>query len=528
MGEVGWWILGGLVWVVACWLAFVFVSVPLTLVAVAVGLAVGVVLAAIGYVRVCAGREDERVLIEPASGRRRKSSAPYRYWDNGWPGYLAGQLEWDIVAALGWPTLQVRALWRMAGERARPNAAWLAVAVPAVPPPVGFLVAVTAGTWGAWLAFAAATEAVAIVPRLVRWAAIAALRTGDSSARWWHGAAATCPSCRSVTRLPAYLCGSPDCDGVHRDLRPGRLGVWSRHCQCDNRLPTTVRRAASEMTPVCPACENLLHEQAGVASDVRIALSGGPAAGKTQLLMSAVGKMTGWGAADAIWQPTDEYSRIWLREAQAQSARWPPRGPDPTAEPVVLVTLRERTPARQRYVHVIDVGGQFFMTAGNDPAARHLGTTRRHMLVLDPTTIPSVRDRIDPAALASRHAGDRDGRTAGTDTSSAAAEFPYHVLVSQLSRFGARTRRASLAVVITKADVLAKQELAPQPDPAKTLSHRLRAWLCAADQRNLVEMAEHDFGQVRYFLVGRGMESTDPVAPFAWLLSRHRRGAAIS
>ncbi len=527
MGEVGWWILGGLVWVVACWLALVYVSVPLTLVAVAAGLASGAVLAAVGYVRVCAGREDERVLIEPASSRRRRSSAPYPRWDNGWPGYLTGQLERDIVAALGWPALQVRTLWRTAGEWARPNATWLAVAVPAVPPPVGFLVAITAGTCGAWLAFATATEAVAVVPRLVRWAAIAALRTGDSSARWWHGAAATCPSCRGVTWLPAYPCASADCDRVHRDVRPGRLGVWSRRCECDKRLPTTVRRAASAMTPVCPACENPLHEGAGVASDARIALSGGPAAGKTQLLMSAMGKMTNWGAPGATWEPAGEYSTTWLRDARDLSARWPPRGPAATGEPVLL-TLRETTSARQRYVHVVDAGGRYFTTAVNDPAMRHLGTTRRHMFVLDPTTIPSVRDRIDPAALVGRHPEDRDARIAGAETSSAAAELPYHVLVSQLSRFGARTRRASLAVVITKADVLAKQDLAPQPDPAKTLSHRLRAWLCAADLRNLVEMAEHDFGEVRYFLVGRGMGSTDPVAPFTWLLSRHRRGAAMS
>jgi hypothetical protein len=526
--EIGWWVLGGLVWSVACWLALVFVSVPLTLIAVAMGLAVGALLAAVGYARVCAGYEDERALLEPAGNVPRGSSAPYPYWDIGWPGYLTGQLERDIATAFRWPRLQVQALWRAVGDWARPNAAWLAAALPVVPPLAGFMVAVTTGACGAWLAFAAAAEAVTVVPRLARWAAIGVLRIGDSSARWWYGAAATCPRCREVTRLPAYPCGSPHCEGVHRDLRPGRLGVWSRRCQCDERLPTTVQRAASAMMPVCPACENLLHERAGAVSDARIAVSGGPAVGKTLLLMSAIIRMTDCVAFQEGWEAADKYSTDWLRDARDVISRWPRREPAPTAKPLLL-TVRGGTPPRQRYLHLIDVGGRYFTTAENDPALRYLGTTCRHMLVLDPTTIPSVRDRIDPAALAGRHDVDQASCATGTETNDASAELVYHLLASQLNRCGARTSRISLAVVITKADLLAKLGLAPDPDldPASALSYHLRAWLCAADLRNLVEMAEHDFGSVQYFLVGAGVGSADSVAPFTWLLNRHRRGTAI-
>src|SRR5262249_35361776 len=162
------------------------------------GLSVGAVLAAVGYLRVYIGVEDERVLQKPASTVPRGSSAPYPYWDNAWPGYLTGQLERDIVAASGWPARQVGMLWTKAAEWARPVSVQLAVAFPVVPLPVGFLVAVTAGACSAWLAFAAAGEAVAVIPRLARWVAIAALRAGDASIRWWLGAAATCPRCRGV------------------------------------------------------------------------------------------------------------------------------------------------------------------------------------------------------------------------------------------------------------------------------------------------------------------------------------------
>lgn len=518
MGEIGWWVLGGLLWIVGCWLALVFLSVPLTLLALAAGLSVGAVLSAVGYVRVYLGLEDERVLVKPSRTAPRGSSAPYPYWDDAWSGYLTGQLERDIVAAFGWPRRQVTNLWTRAGEWASPRWLGLVVVLPVVPPPVGFLVAVTAGTCGAWLAFAAASEAIVVVPRLGRWTAIAALRAGDTSVRWWHGAAATCPRCRGVTRLPAYRCRSPRCDGVHRDLRPGRLGAWCRRCRCDVRLPTTVRRAAPVMTPVCPACGGLLHERAGAVRDARIAVSGGPAAGKTQLVLSAMAGMTGRTATATAWQSADEYTTTWLHDS----------GPAPTTAPILL-TLRSGVPPRLRYVHVIDLGGKDFLTGVDDPALRHLGTTRRHLLVLDPATIPAVRDRMDPATSAWRHAAPDDSRFAEAEeeTTTAEAELPYHVLVSRLNRLGARTRSCSLAVVITKADLMARHGLAPELDPARTLSHRVRAWLCAVGLRNLVDMAEQDFGKARYFLVGLGMESTDPVAPFTWLLRQHRHGASI-
>jgi hypothetical protein len=526
MEEVVWWVLLCIAWLVACWLAFVYVSVPVTLVAVAAGLSVGAGMAAWGYLRVYLGAEDERVLIEPASTVPRGSSAPYPYWDNGWPGYLTGQLERDIRAAWGWPGRQIRTMWENARDLARPRGRELAAAWPVLPPVVGFLVAVTAGAYAAWLAFAAAGEAAAVIPRLVRWAAIAVLRAVDASVRWWHGAAATCPRCRGVTRLPAYRCLTRHQDGIHRDVRPGRLGVWWRRCVCYERLPSTVLRAAPTLTPVCPACEGLLHERGGAAPDARIAVSGGPASGKTQLVMSAMAKMTDGATAPAAWEPADEYSTTWLDDTRESMARRPPRGPEPTEQPA-LMTLRGGAFPWKRYLHVVDVGGRHFMTADQDPELRHLGTTRRHLLVFDPTTIPSVRDKIDPALLANGHADDEASRVAGTETSSAAAELPYHRLVAELNRLGLRTRRCSLAVAITKADVLAKQGLGPGADPAKTLSHRLRAWLCESGLRNLVETAEGDFGQVRYFLVGLGMKATDPVAPFTWLLSRHRRGAGI-
>src|SRR5579864_9424742 len=159
MEEVGWWILVGLLWLAACWLLLVYMSVPLTLAAVAAGLSVGMILASVGYLRVFGGAEDARVVARPAGTVPRGSAAPFPYWDDVWPGYLTAQLERDIMCALAWPSRKVAAMWGKSREWASPRRVVIAVALPVVPHPVGFLIAVTAGAYGAWLMFAAASEA---------------------------------------------------------------------------------------------------------------------------------------------------------------------------------------------------------------------------------------------------------------------------------------------------------------------------------------------------------------------------------
>ena len=114
---------------------------------------------------------------------------------------------------------------------------------------------------------------------------------------------------------------------------------------------------------------------------------------------------------------------------------------------------------------------------------------------------------------------------AWTETSMATVELPYRLLVAQLSRLGARTRRCSLALVVTKADILAAQRLAPELGAAGSSANGLREWLCSVELHNIVDAAEHDFADVRYFLVGEGQK--DSAAAFEWLLSQYPRGAGV-
>ena len=526
--------LGIVAWGVACWLGLAFVTVPLALFAISAGLVYGAALTVGGYLQVYWGTEDRRVLIRPDAESPRRPSAPYPLWDDAWPSYLSGQVERDIVAAAAWPLRQAHGLWAQGIELAMSSGPVLLILLPLAPAPLAFLVGVSAGTYGGWTALAAAIEVVMAISRGARLSAIGVLRAADSVARWWHGAAVTCPTCRYVAWLPAYQCdedkdkdkddtnkadvseddtGEDDtgkCGTIHRDLRPGRLGVWIHRCQCGKALPTTIRRAGRALTPVCSNCSRPLCEQAGMAPDARIALSGGPGVGKTQLLMRAATEMTS-RSRPAPWEPGDDLTAAWLRHARRLLRHWPEFGPEPTKKPALL-TFHRSAYGRRYYFHVADLDGRHFESDKGNPALWQLGATRRHLLVLDTTVVPRVRDRIGTDA-----SGDTAARPTWAETSVATAERPYRLLVAQLDRLGARTRRCSLALVVTKADVLAAHGAGPN-------GIGLKAWLRSVELHNLVMAAEHDFGQVRYFLVGEGQGN--PAEPFEWLLSQYPHGAA--
>jgi hypothetical protein len=332
----------------------------------------------------------------------------------------------------------------------------------------------------------------------------------------------TCSSCRYVAWLPAYRCENGDCPAVHRDVRPGRLGVWLRRCQCGRYLPTTVLRAARVLTPSCPNCGDPLYPGAGVVTDARIVLSGGPAVGKTQLLVRAAAETTGPGWPSP-WEPADEDTATWLRAVQALARERPE---DRTAPPSghQLLTFRRSARGKQQYLHIADLDGKHFETSRDTHELWQLGTTRRHLLVLDATILPSVRDRISPAAPADRESGGVSSAYAWAETSVANAELPYRLLVAQLNRLGARPRKCSLALVITKADCLAAHGLAPGQGENGISAQGLSEWLHTIELRNLVEVAEHDFARVRCFLVGEGQAGS--AAAFEWLLSQYQHGAA--
>lgn len=511
---------GYLIYAWVCVVCLTYVSMPLALVggaaALVVGLAVALGLAGVvllgqaswGQVRtpeqvhegVLAGR------VAPAFVRR----------DRAWPQYFAAQVLLDVraVADRAWRITTV--VWRRPLPWALAHRAWWPLYVPVVAVQLGVSLGAAAGLLG----FALVTAAVTAVGWLVGGAVVHLLRGADAGWQALRNSRASCRHCYQLAVVPAYRCLGPHPtadrlagDDLHRDLRPGRLGVLWRRCGCGLRLPTTVLRAASSrrLEARCPSCGEALLPGAGVVTDVRMPVFGAASAGKTQLIMSAlVGLHRAAEDADAEVSLADErdrqryevYDRL-LRDGGS------PAKTEAGGTPVA-VTLRLARRSRVALVHLFDAAGEDLVDREQNARLAYLDHARSLIYVLDPFSVRRVRDEYAECA---------PDVFAAANPASHDPEDAYNATVQRLQDYGVRTDRRRLVFVVSKADLLEKLSAGPgEPDG-------VRAWLVDNGLGNLVLAAERDFGEVAYFLVsGRRPDREGGAGPASWILTREWGG----
>ena len=330
----------------------------------------------------------------------------------------------------------------------------------------------------------------------------------------WHrvlGAEASCPrpNCYHVTPRPAYRCKG--CSELHRDLRPGRLGLFSRRCQCGTLLPTTVLGAAWRLTAVCQRCNEPLRVGAGAVRDVRIPIFGDTSAGKTRFLYAGLDSLvdTTSRAHIPLGFPDED------SETQAGLALDVIRSGQDTAKtsftlPTAL-TCQVGKGARRTLIHLFDAAGEFYRGAEMQDSLGFLDHGHGLVYVLDPFSIGSVRDLLTGQnATAVRHA-----RAAAGDPESA-----YGEVVSRLRDSGVEASGQRLAIVVSKTDLLNAGGL-ELPESSGAISD----WLMEMGVHNLVLSARREFAEVRYFAVASiaapagTKRRHDPGAPLRWLLA---------
>jgi hypothetical protein len=322
-----------------------------------------------------------------------------------------------------------------------------------------------------------------------------------------------------VCRRPAYQCPGPHSAadhavglGLHRDLRPGRLGVLWRRCGCRRLLPTTVLRAAISLQAKCPLCGTDLPKGSAVQTDVRIPVFGAPSAGKTHLIMATLVTLLRAPAQRTRLDVTDDYSKQVVDGYQEvfDSGGSAPKT-DASQQPVA-VTFRVRNGRRRAMVHVFDAAGEALADRAQNERFGYLDRARSFAFVLDPFSIPGLRDQF---------AVSRADLFAQANPATDDPEDSYLATVSRLRDYGVDTGRQKLAFVVSKQDLLGQllAEQAPGTD-----QDSLRGWLLNQQLDNLVTLAERDFGAVRYFLVSaqHRQRAGTVTEPFRWLLTGER------
>lgn len=494
-------------------------------IAAACALVLGVSLFAIALIRALASDPD---LVTPSIDQSEQDEAhpvgPGQFRsDPAWPLYAFGQSHADLQRTQANVAGLNGAVWR------RPAKAffhehrgwWVLFPVPAAT--VAFLLVMSLASWFCYLVYALVNTICAWASLALLVPASAMLRAAGRQRRGRLLTQAACMRCFHVTPWPAYQC--PTCLRPHHDVRPGRLGLLWRRCECGAHLPTMAARAAWQVTPLCKRCGAPLPEGAGAVRDVRIPVFGDISAGKTRFVYASLNSLmqTARRVGREVSFP-DEASRE-LAEFGLGVVRSGRETAKTSTNSQVALTCRLGEGRRSELVHLFDAAGEHFRSARSPDTLRFLDDGHGLVYVLDPFSVEAIRKQLaNPeaakAGLAHAAAGD--------------PELTYDEVVSRLRDSGVPASTQLLAVVVSKADLLRSAGL---DLPAGSAS--IARWLRDCGVHNLVISAPHEFSEVRYFTVASQNvppgELDDPGGPLRWLLTsdgvklppgRHESGTA--
>jgi hypothetical protein len=442
---------------------------------------------------------------------RREPTGPSKAygWDWAWPSYLPYQVVEDAKAIVATVRGLLVGYWRSAATRIA--AQHVAIQI------IGYIAlafAFVCFAVGAAVMAAGIVVALSIpfaVAMVVRWISIYALRGLDAAYRTVRRSSAKCPECYEPTTLPSFECADAQCGQVHRDVRPGRLGVFARRCGCGNALPTTVVRASlAKLRAKCPYCDAYLTEGAGTRRIVQIPVFGTTASGKTRFMLAAtVGldqKLSSQGGSIAGTGPTSQGQLQRARELIAQRANTVKTDAQLPQAFGLLATPPEGRPVE---LHLFDAAGELFDKWNTSANLRYLQSAEVLVFVIDPLSTQAAKASLNRAGGTSVAVG------SGSPSDS------YDNAIEYLRAANADLKSKSLAVVLTKADVLLKLPVAGDLRPGDEAA--IHHWLLDHDLDALVDRTRIDFKSVKYFIAD-SLNSTDPSAPLspyhplAWLL----------
>lgn len=430
--------------------------------------------------------------------------------------YFYGPALTDADHALRTAYQECRRLWRRGG-RAVASAVSNDEALLTAPFGVGGAVGMTVGAVLGVVATAGCAcvhlLAVGISATLVR-ATGAVLRVADSAVLLVKNIRMICPDCYERVPYPGYQCPGEGCTRRHKDIRPGRFGILRRRCQCGERMKTLLLFGSSGMNAFCPGCGQSLEHRPGNAPEIVLPFFGATGAGKTRLLFSMVAQLQAWshGPSPDTGQHgerlavefADTATTRKLKDASAVLSPESAMDKTPLELPRAYI-IRLVSKQGTRILHMFDAAGELFYTAERTQELRFLDKARTFILVIDPLSIEAFWSRLLP--------GQRAGLKIVRSTAPS-PELAYQQAHQEIEAMGVRLRKAHLAVVFSRADLID----APTEDVA--------AW--ARDELglgNLVRSAQLNFREARFFhtaavMTGGVMHESIP-ALMRWVLARN-------
>lgn len=350
------------------------------------------------------------------------------------------------------------------------------------------------------------------------WLLVGLLRLAEAGRRRLRRTAYECPHDHERFPLPVYVC--PSCSAEHRDLVPGRWGIFRRECACEETaLPTTVLGGRQRVPQRCPS-GHPMSGLIGYAETLRIALVAGPSAGKTTYLAGAMLEFERLADEKHFAVHVLEESRAAYSDVVGglQDGRLPQKT-QISGNPALVTEVQGDD--RSRVLYAYDVAGESYQASEEVRNLRFLEVPSGLILLVDPLAIPRVAEKHGEELAQSR------------DAVRPSPEEPIRVLertIAALSESGADPKDVPIAVVIAKTDAFGiDAEIARLGADAGERAPR--AWLDANGAGNFVRAVEAEFKQAEWFgcsALGRvpaegdrrAFEPHGATEPLLWLLAR--------
>lgn len=215
-----------------------------------------------------------------------------------------------------------------------------------------------------------------------------------------------CHECKEKSLIPTYIC--PKCHAKHTNLTPGVYGILNRTCvgedpnsYCGEKLPTTFFNGRRNLEAICPHCSTPLTDRESVP--ICIPIVGGRSVGKTAFITAFSKEFIDGVAPSKSWE-TEFYNaskeNIYKEIEQdyfTGSTRMTDRPQDINKASSVSFSFFVKGAAfkPERLVHVYDIAGEVFTDNSENEIQKQYEYCQGIVLIIDPFSIPSVRNRCE-------------------------------------------------------------------------------------------------------------------------------------
>ena len=326
------------------------------------------------------------------------------------------------------------------------------------------------------------------------WVAYAAVSVASRGASWTidrlNGLYILCRACHRKAGLPVYVC--PRCGVEHRHLVPtAKFGPFGRVCECGAKLPTMWLLGRSRLKAVCPHCGRPMDD--GKYAPACVAFVGGPSVGKSQLMMATVAALQERVArrlGRTLTVPREDAGKVaeLMRDFRTGI---PPGATRDAAIEAVCLELKEGGAVFPQRFYFYDPPGESFRSAGKVLRHKYYEHLRAVVFVADPSAMPGVRDAYDDAGV-------KFGvRQRGAQTPEESFQR-WQIAMEQ--EYPGLVGKTVCALVVGKADERSMKRVtglkAGDGDAA------CRLFLRRHGEGNLLSALESHFREVRTFAVG--------------------------